>query len=360
MPHTDRQEQFQILFPHQPSFRWKQIEQALFQPSLTSWQDCLFLSKDLRQSLTQQIPFLSLQKFCVQTDEQQGVYKAILTTQDQKQIETVLIKNSRGHWTLCISTQIGCAMKCAFCATGKMGLARSLHAEEIVDQYRFWQYELAHLDPSGHISNLVYMGMGEPFANYEHVKSSLHTFLAQTEIGETKITVSTVGIIGQMEKILIDSDWPRVRIAISLHSVDSSLRKKLMPSSCEDFLEKCSDWSYRYLHTLGNRTHHLTFEYILLKGINDRDKDARSLASFVNKIGKIKVNLIPYNTTNFGFFSETAEGVEKFKRILEEHDVTVTVRRSVGTNIQAACGQLIKDQKQTNFSCHSPACLAKP
>ena len=147
-----------------------------------------------------------------------------LTLADGQKVETVLMENKRGDWTICVSSQLGCAMGCTFCATGKMGLTRNMTADEITDQYRFWQHFIATPRSGAYqedfkgdqrISNVVFMGMGEPLANYENVKKSIHTWLKNTDLGPTHITVSTVGILPVLEEILTDPDWPDARLAIS-------------------------------------------------------------------------------------------------------------------------------------------------
>ncbi|MFC1787748.1 23S rRNA (adenine(2503)-C(2))-methyltransferase RlmN [Patescibacteria group bacterium] len=343
MSYINRQNQISSLFPNEPKFRLKQIEQALFKPEITSWSEVTNLSKNMRETLESQVPFLSLSVDEVKTSDQGNTYKAILKTIDDLAIESVLMKNSRGYWTICISTQIGCAMRCSFCATGKMGLKRNLDQDEIVDQVRVWQQFLAkNPDQEQRISNLVYMGMGEPMANYENVRASLNTILAQTEIGPTKITVSTVGVLPRLEMLLSDPEWPHVKLAVSLHSADRNTRKEIVPTSYDDFLPKLADWSKRYLERFGNRRHYLTFEYVMLEGVNDSIEHAKMLANFVNRIGEIKVNLIPFNFTECGFGCSDSETIEEFRETLNKKGVAVTTRKSQGQDIGAACGQLLK------------------
>jgi len=343
MAHIRRQKQIKTLFPKEPEFRLKQIERALFNRENKNWSAVSTLPNSMRQTLTDKVPFISLKVLDRQHNKAGNTYKAILQVSSGEEIETVLMMNPRGYWTVCVSSQIGCAMKCAFCATGKMGLIRNLDADEIVDQYRVWQNFLSeHPKLNQTISNIVYMGMGEPMANYVNVKSSLNTILEQTEIGETHITVSTVGVLPRLEILLADPDWPPVRLAISLHSADKETRKKIVPTSYEDFLPKLADWSQRYLKRFGNRRHHLTFEYVMLKGINDTPRHAELLAKFSKSIGKVRVNLIPYNFTDCGFECSTQESITAFQNILEKYGVTTTTRKTQGEDIAAACGQLIK------------------
>lgn len=369
-----RREQFEALFPDEQSFRWKQIEDAFFS-SAKEWEDVTTISKIMREKLTA-IPWMSVTAKTVQVSGNGDTHKVLLQVAGDKEIETVLMKNRAGAWTICVSSQVGCAMRCGFCATGKMGLTRSLIADEIVDQYRFWKgYEgikgfkgieekalsltpstpLKPLNPSTpstpfRISNIVFMGMGEPLANYEEVKAALNTLLKFTDIGTTRITVSTVGVLPRLEQLLTDPDWPHVRLAVSLHSAIEETRKKIVPTSYDEFLPKLADWAKRYLQKFGNRRHHLTFEYVMLKGVNDTPAHAKALSTFVNRIGRIKVNLIPYNLTGVEFERSTDSAIDQFLQTLHANRLIATTRRTMGEDIAAACGQLIVDNKDIELT----------
>ena len=346
MTYIKRTDQIKALFPSEPAFRIKQITKALFNRKIGSWNDMTFLSPEMRKTLTDEIPFLSVSEVLTQCSKNQDTFKAKIQVYGGKAVETVLMKNQRDQWTICVSSQIGCAMDCSFCATGKMGLTRNLDAEEIMDQYRFWNYYLEkypHLSPR--ISNIVFMGMGEPLANYPNVKETINTLLAHTDLGKTKITVSTVGVIPSLKKILTDPEWPDVRIAISLHSANPITRKNIVPTSFEKFLPEIKEWCIDYLQKYGNKTHHLTFEYVMLKNINDTNDHAKVLADFVNSIGHIKVNLIPYNYIGTLLECSTDNQIKTFMKILEENGITVTKRKNMGQDISAACGQLITQKK---------------
>ncbi len=342
-----RKEQIKELFPNEPAFRLKQIDEALFRPDVKSWNDISSLPVTMRETLTEKVPFTSILNSDVHTSANKGTHKAIVELETGNKIETVLMSNRRGYWTVCVSSQVGCAMRCGFCATGKMGLIRNLTSDEIVDQYRLWKnFLLDNPELEQNISNVVYMGMGEPLSNYEEVKASLNILLKNTELGKTKITVSTVGVLPRLEKILTDEDWPHVRMAVSLHSAEKETREEIVPSSYDDFLPKLADWSKRYLQKFGNRSHHLTFEYVMLKDVNDSPAHAKLLAVFVNRIGKIRVNLIPYNFTECGFSCSTKEAIETFKEVLDKNGATFTVRKTQGEDIAAACGQLVKKNEK--------------
>ncbi|MBI5135166.1 23S rRNA (adenine(2503)-C(2))-methyltransferase RlmN [Candidatus Uhrbacteria bacterium] len=364
-----RRQQYQALFPNEPSFRWDQIQKAVFDHRLGGWIAVSTLPSASRAKLEQNLPWMSVAAHTVLKSAHGDTVKAILELSDKKLIESVLMQNRRGQWTICVSSQVGCAMRCAFCATGTMGFIRNLTCDEIVDQYRFWNiylqqhsfewasHETMEVDdenedgspqglPTGRkrISNIVFMGMGEPLANYDSVKEAVRTILEFTDIGPTHITVSTVGLLPQLDRLLEDRQWPHVRLAVSLHSADATTRKAIVPTSYDDFLVKLSDWSRRYLKKFDNRRHHLTFEYVLLSGVNDDEKHANKLAKFVNGIGQVKVNLIPYNTTGAQFNRSTQSAAERFVAALHAKHIIATIRKTMGDDIAAACGQLVTNQ----------------
>lgn len=325
-----------------PAWRLTQIEQALFLPAVRSFSDITVLPAEWRRLLLEEAFFVAYEKAHVFQSKKQDTFKVLLELSDGKRIETVLMRNARGHFTVCVSTQIGCAMACTFCATGKMGFTRNLSSDEIVDQVRFWIYYLADHDDlsSSRISNVVYMGMGEPLANYDAVKESLQIILRNTDIGPTHITVSTVGLIPMLEYLLDDAQWPPVRLAVSLHSADPKTRKEIMPTSYDAFLEKLSDWTDRYFAKFDTKRRHLTFEYIMLSGVNDSSGHAAALIRFARRVGKVRINLIPYNYTSDTFAKSVARDIDIFQDTLERAGVDVTRRRTMGADIAAACGQL--------------------
>ncbi len=353
-----RAEQLRRLFPDEPTYRLRQMEEALFNDRWSSWSEVTALPAAMRSRLAADVPWVTYTDTDVHAAKSGDVFKALLALADGNRIETVLMKNRRDQWTVCVSSQVGCAMKCAFCATGKLGLKRNLTSDEIADQYRFWQSfittkmrrgedtemrsEKLRTSESSHlrISNVVFMGMGEPLANYENVKAAIRTLLKNTDLGPTRVTVSTAGLIPQLEALLEDKDWPDVRLAVSLHSADARTRQSLMPSSYEDFLDKLQNWALRYLDRHGDRRHHLTFEDVMLAGVNDSPEHAAKLARFARSLERVKINLIPFNWTDTGFRGTAQEDIEKFLGQLEAAGVTATVRKSLGDDIAAACGQL--------------------
>lgn len=338
-----RREQLQRLFPDVPRYRLDQLTGALFVPTATGWDSVSNLPKDMRAVLVREMPWMSVRALHVHTSAAKDTYKAILESVDHKQFESVLMANKRGQWTICVSSQIGCAMRCTFCATGTMGLKRSLTADEIADQYRFWRYFLREQNLSAErISNIVFMGMGEPLANYENVKTAIHTWLAHTDLGPTKITVSSVGVVSQLEKLLTDPTWPDVRIAISLHSANQKKREEIVPTTVPEFLNTLADWSHRYAKLRGNRTHHITYEYTLISKVNDTPELALELARYIKKTAYSKVNVIPYNPVTGKLFERSDRTrILAFKEVLRKHGIDVTERKTMGDDIAAACGQLV-------------------
>lgn len=295
----------------------------------------------MREELDAKIPWMSVSLHRVYESKDKETFKAVLTTEDHLLFETVLMGNAREQWTVCVSSQVGCAMRCTFCATGAMGLKRSLTSDEITDQLRFWISFLRTRSLAGRISNVVFMGMGEPLTNVDNVKKAIHTWVDQTDIGPTHITVSTVGVLQAMEELLEDADWPPVRIAISLHSADQVEREKIVPSTAPFFLERLADWCRRYRQILGNRRHHLTFEYSLIAGVNDSEEQAEALARFIERCGKPKLNVIPLNPVTGKLFTASEQGrIERFKQVILRHGIDVMQRRTMGDDIAAACGQL--------------------
>ncbi|MCK5016695.1 MAG: 23S rRNA (adenine(2503)-C(2))-methyltransferase RlmN [Candidatus Peribacteraceae bacterium] len=309
---------------------------------MTSWDSVSTLSKDMRDVLKKKIPWISCKPFKTFSSKSGDTHKVLLEGIDGQMFESVLMANKREQWTICVSSQIGCAMGCTFCATGAMGLKRDLSSDEIADQLRFWrQFLLKKPELSQRISNVVFMGMGEPLVNIENVKKAINTWLEQTDIGPTRITVSTVGVLPVLESILDDPDWPSVRIAISLHSPEEESRRKIVPTTAPNFHTRLAKWTHDYEKTLGNRRHHITFEYTLISGVNDNEEEAKRLVKFVKTTSAVKVNVIPLNSVDGkAFTASPRDGIEAFKKVLLNAGIDVTERKTMGQDIAAACGQL--------------------
>lgn len=340
-----RTEKFKNLFPQAPSFRLKQLEEALFSPAFQGFADVSTIPLSMREVVVKELAWFSITEVQVFESVKKDTFKAVVETVDGKRVETVLMKNARNQWTVCVSSQVGCAMACTFCATGTMGFTRNLSSDEIIDQVRFWnQFLEKRPELERRISNVVFMGMGEPLANYDNVKETLRLLLTYTDIGMTRITVSTVGLLPMLDKVLRDESWPAVRLAVSLHSADSETRKNIMPSSYDGFLDTLVEWTEKYFEKFESRRRHLTFEYVMLSKINDTEDHAKALIRFAQRVGKVRINLIPYNFTGSVYRDSLPGDFMRFQKQLEDAGVVVTRRRTMGDDIAAACGQLVVEK----------------
>ena len=269
--------------------------------------------------------------------------KLLLDLGDGRAVETVLMQYDPdkigGHprSTVCVSTQIGCAMGCTFCATGQMGFEANLAAEQIVSQVIHFAQMLQ--GRGEHITNLVFMGMGEPMANYDEMIRAVRilTHSRGFGLGQRHITISTIGMRPGIERLA--GEDLQVGLAISLHTADSRLRKELVPTAPADSVEQIVESGRHYFQRTGRR---VTFEYALMAGVNDSPKDAEALAKLLRGNGS-HVNLIPINPTAGSFGRPSREAVLRFERILSRAGVNCTVRVEKGTEISAACGQLRTD-----------------
>ncbi len=331
-------------------FRQDQVFRAWFDVNTNSYEEISTLPKDLREKLKDK-PWLSVRLHVLHESKRDNTKKALLKMSDDRLIEAVLMgrknltsKGGRDRYTICISSQVGCGMKCAFCATGKAGFTRNLTVEEIVDQFRFWQIFLAQRN-LGEIDNMVIMGQGEPLLNYDNIKNALNLILKYTNIGQKQIALSTCGIPVMMDKLVADKDFPPVRFALSLHSAIEQTRAAIMPSHQPDFLDYLVSWAKKYHQTYPSRAHFIGLEYIMLGGVNDGPKDLKALMTLASKLGKIKINLIPYNNISTvampsDFNESPKENIAHWHETLMNAGFTSTIRYSQGQDIAAACGQL--------------------
>ncbi len=290
------------------------------------------LSKDIRSALSQQFAIGRLDVEQVETSRD-GSVKYLFKLHDGKQIESVLIPE-RDHYTLCVSSQVGCAQDCCFCLTAAGGFERNLSRGEILAQVRDIKKDL---DDEKRLTNIVFMGMGEPLANYKNLVSAIK-ILTDNDVGlrfaSRRVTVSTAGLIPKITALGRDT---RVNLAVSLNAADDKTRTRLMPINRKYPLEKLMQACRQYLPPPGRR---ITFEYILIKGINDSTEDAKRLVKMLRPI-RCKVNLIPFNPHEGCDFKRPAEAViQAFYDVLFAKNFTVIIRRSKGQDISAACGQL--------------------
>ncbi len=323
------------------AFKTRLFYQAFMDLNNNSFEDFTNFSIEERESLAQNLSwevFVQAKVFAAKAGD---TFKAVLETVDGLKIESVLMENSRGAYTICVSSQVGCAMACTFCATGTMGLKRSLTSLEILAQYRFWANFIAKKKLDRKILNMVFMGMGEPLANYINVRNAINVLLDLKLLGPTRITVSTVGVIPALERILTDEKWPNVRIAISLHSADPKKRRAIVPTTVSKFHQKLLDWSRKYFAKFKSNRLQVTFEYTLIAGVNDSQEHAQELAEYVRKFGRAKINVIPLNKVQGqDFMPSQRDTIEEFKHIILKKGIDVTQRKTMGEDIQAACGQL--------------------
>jgi 23S rRNA (adenine2503-C2)-methyltransferase len=266
-------------------------------------------------------------------EDPEGTKKILVELRDKHKIEAVLIKE-QPHYTFCISTQVGCPLKCKFCATGRMGFKRNLSPGEIVSQVLLLKKQLQ--DYKGKI-NIVLMGMGEPLLNYDNLKIALGIITSDKgiAIAPRHICLSTAGILEEV--VRLERDFPKIKLSFSLNAADSPLREQLMPISRKEPLDKILEY---FRATKEKRKFRLTFEYVLIKGVNDSLVDAQKVAVLVRGI-PCKINLIPYNECESPRFETPGKHtVDAFSDYLYSKGYTVIVRWSKGKEIKSACGQL--------------------
>jgi 23S rRNA (adenine2503-C2)-methyltransferase len=318
----------------EPKFRALQVWEGIYKQLAGSPQEITNIPKDLRKKLSAQFEFSSL-KPIVSLDSSDGqTTKTLFELTDGTKIETVLMNYDKRH-TLCISSQVGCAMNCSFCATGQMGFTRNLTAGEIVEQVLYFARQLAKEDLR--VTNIVFMGMGEPFHNYDAVMKAIRILNDEKgfKLGARRFTVSTVGLIPGIKRFTAENS--QVNLAISLHSTDETRRSSIMPVNnrypISDLVQVCRE----YFDATGRR---VTFEWALIDGVNDTIQEAEALADLLEGL-TCHVNVIPLNPTGgYSGKKSTKENVEAFKNTLESRGIACTVRIRRGIDIQAGCGQL--------------------
>jgi 23S rRNA (adenine2503-C2)-methyltransferase len=316
-----------------PRFRARQIFRWIYAKGVTDFEKMTDLSRPLRTDLARRLRVSTPLVLSKETSSD-GTVKFLLELEDGRRIESVFIPDTPSQ-TFCISTQVGCAMKCGFCLTGKMGLARNLTAGEIAGQVRVLAGELGLL---GTKFNIVLMGMGEPLHNYDNTMKGLRILNDEHGLGVSprRITLSTVGVLPALERLATEPLMPN--LAISLHATTEDQRDTLVPVNRKYGLADILDAARRFP---ANRRHRITFEYVLLRGINDTPEDARRLVRLLGNI-RCKVNLIPLNeAAGIPFDRPADDRIDTFGRILANAGLTVSVRKSRGRDIRAACGQLI-------------------
>lgn len=317
-----------------PKFRGKQLFNWIFGKYSSNFSDMTNLSKELRETLSNKAVFSELQILKEQISKEENTIKWLFELSDQAQIEAVLMKHHFGN-SLCISTQAGCLMGCAFCASTLNGLDRNLTAGELFSQIRFTQKFL--MEKGEKLDNLILMGTGEPFQNLSNVLTflkNLHHPLGG-DFSYRRITISTCGIIPGIQA-LTEENIP-VNLAISLHAPNDELRNFLMPINQTYPIKDLIPAAQKYAELTGRR---ITYEYLLIDQINDQPNHARELISLVK--GKLaSINLIPYNPVEEkSFLRSSKRNVEQFYQMIKESRIPVSIRKEMGSDIDAACGQL--------------------
>jgi len=318
----------------EPRYRLKQARKAVFSDLIDSWQDATNLPLALREKLDGKVPLFIDGEIYASKDGK--TVKAVIKLKDGLKIEAVLMRHARGRNSVCLSSQVGCPLGCGFCATGAAGFKRNLTVDEITGQYLFLaRYLKNSIKEENKITNVVYMGMGEPFLNYENVMSSVRILNDKGLIGlgARHISISTAGIVDGIKKLANEN--LQINLAVSLHAPDDKLRSSLMPINKKYSIKRVLSAVDRYIEKTGRR---VMFEYLMIKGINDSPALAKKLASLMKRPLYL-INLIPYNPTD-KFKPSTPEAIKIFKSILEKEGAAVTQRHSFGQDINAACGQL--------------------
>lgn len=321
------------------AFRAKQVYEWLWKKGAIDFDDMTNISLALREKMKIhfEIRFLTIEE---EQKSEDRTIKSAFKLSDGSVVEGVLIPSSK-RMTACISTQVGCSLSCDFCATGKLSRSRNLNADEIYDQVvRINQQSLENYGYP--VSNIVYMGMGEPLLNYKNVLQSVHYITSEEGLAMSarRITISTAGIAKMIKKL--GDDEVRFNLAISLHAANDEKRNKIMPINESNSLDALAE-ALRYFYAKTKTR--ITYEYIIFKGFNDELEDARELAEFC-KNTPCKVNIIEYNSIDGGVYQQADPAkVDAFAKLIESRNIIVNVRRSRGKDIDAACGQLANKNK---------------
>lgn len=322
-----------------PAFRAKQVYKWLWGKRAVSFYEMSSLSKNIQNLFNNHFVLNTLKVHAIEKSSDKTI-KYSIELHDKILIESVLIPTQK-RLTACISSQAGCSLDCTFCATGMLKLKRNLTASEMYDQ-AFLLNQESLINFGKPISNIVFMGMGEPLLNYTELLRSINFITDKEGMGMSpkRITVSTVGIAKMIRKLADDNT--RFNLAISLHAVNDQKRDLLMPINKKINLEELKNAIQYYYHKTNKR---ITYEYILFKNINDSIPEAKALTQFT-KISPCKINIIEYNTiSNTDYIRSNNSTTKHFIKYLKEKNIIVTLRKSKGQDINAACGQLINNLK---------------
>lgn len=318
----------------EPDYRVNQLWQGMYRAFKADPAEISNLPRSLQQKLSDQFNFTHLRLENDQFSHDEQTRKILFRLPDNHAIETVLMRYDKRN-TLCISTQSGCALGCVFCATGQMGFKRNLSSGEIIEQVVFFARELEQIDQK--ITNVVFMGMGEPFHNYDNTLAAIERLndRAGMNLGARRFTVSTVGLVPEI--LRFGDDLRQSNLAISLHAADDDLRNSLLPINKKYPLGELMDACREYIRKTNRR---ITFEWALIQDMNDSVEQAAQLSNLIKGL-LCHVNIIPLNPTR-GYTGQatTDQRAHDFKAVLERHGIPCTIRVRRGIDIHAGCGQL--------------------
>ncbi|MDX2083915.1 MAG: 23S rRNA (adenine(2503)-C(2))-methyltransferase RlmN [Candidatus Melainabacteria bacterium] len=320
----------------EPAFRAEQLYHWLYVRCERDWDSMTNLAKPFRQRLADTCAIGTLTPDTIQ-QSQDGTRKYLFRLSDGQVVESVLMHfQERDTYAVCLSTQVGCAVDCSFCATGKLGFKRNLSVSEIVEQYLFVQHE-----SEKEVRNVVFMGQGEPLLNLPNVLPAVHLLNEAAEVGMRRMTISTSGIVPQIYTLAQEA-LP-ITLAVSLHAPNDAIRGQLMPINRKWPLAELMPALHHYVEKTHRR---LTIEYILIDGLNDQAAQARELGKLLHGL-RCNVNLIPYNPIHqqlpgapMDYRRSRPSAVDRFRQIVSDYGKKVTVRLERGADIDAACGQL--------------------
>ncbi len=323
-----------------PAFRLKQVRDALYKNFAGSWDEVAALPAPLREKIKGEFRFHAVEPVETQVSKRGDAVKFAFGLKDGHRIETVLLNLLPEKWSLCVSTQVGCPVRCPLCATGRKGLKRNLSQDEITDQFLAAG---AYLRKSRgqKISSVIFMGMGEPFYNYDSVAEAIRAMSDPDRIGlgQRHISVSTAGHVPGIRRFA--KDFPQCNLAISLHAPEDTLRNELVPLNRQYPLPQLAKAVNDYIFSTRRR---VFVEYVLLDGVNNSRSQAAKLNSWLRSVAAPKyftVNLIPYNRTGGPYKAPAKDRIKVFAGLMEEFGFEVTVRKSLGDDIAGACGQLV-------------------
>lgn len=328
-----------------PKFRLRQISDAVYKQYVPSFDEITALPAPLREGLKAHCRLLPFEPETVLESRSGNAAKAAFLLKDGHRIESVLLNLFPGKWSVCVSTQAGCPVQCPFCATGRRGLKRNLSPDEISSQYLFWAQHLKKHRPQEKLTGAVFMGMGEPFYNYDAVAESIRTLTDPDLIGlgDRHISVSTAGHVPGIRRFA--QDFPQVNLAISLHAVEDELRTRLVPLNEKYPLAQLTKALKDYIFSTKRK---VFIEYVLLAGVNDSQTAAKKLSEWIKSVENVKyfhVNLIAYNDSGRAFRAPAPQRAQIFANLLEMFSVQCTLRKSLGADIKGACGQLAEHKK---------------